>query len=549
MRLPKLSQLTTEQKAVYLYAPTDEHVLVHGPPGTGKTLIACLRAIELQKRKVPVILGMFSRVLARYSSNVGEGKNMPSQTVIRWFGGWWKSTNLPPHPSASSRFALQVGFDEKEKAKAAGARWSPEEWVPWKKTRGSWVVNSEQYFSSPQSFSEWKLSHNPPTKDGNVFRLDWDSIAAHLLEHEEFIPDHCLNLGCILVDEGQDFSPGFYKTLRQLGAIGAARGTGKVPHPAKCFVLADENQQLTEDNSTLDDISKALRISKENQYQLLDNFRNSRQVAELAASFFADVGKIPKIPKRSTNRPTYSQVSSRGDVVERIKLWATNNPRKEAGVFLFDDRVREEIALELSRSLSSMKGRQIKVQTYSWKSKDQNPVDELLFDAPDVVTVLNVQSCKGLEFDAAFIIDSQDANIGLYGPDRYRMQMFVAVSRARDDVFLIDSGARAGKGPYFEILPGPPILERVSRANSVGRNSNAPPKRSEPLPAPKSTRATATEGSEDTVLELAKKQDWKVKDLRPKGGAFWVEATIQSGKALEQLGFKFHPGRGEWWKK
>jgi len=123
------------------------------------------------------------------------------------------------------------------------------------------------------------------------------------------------------------------------------------------------------------------------------------------------------------------------------------------------------------------------------------------------------------------------------------------VSRARDDVFLIDSGARAGKGPYFEILPPPPILERVSRANSVAGNFSAPPKRTEPLPVSGSPRTAATEGWEDKVLELAKKHDWKVKDLRPKSGAFWVEATIQSGKTLEQMGFKFHPGRGEWWKK
>lgn len=549
MRLPKLTQLTTEQKAVYLYAPTDEHVLVHGPPGTGKTLIACLRAIELQKRNVPVVLGMFSRVLARYSSNVGDGKNMPSQTVMRWFGNWWRAANLPPHASSSGRIAINVSFDDKEKAKAAGARWNPDEWTPWKRTKGSWVINSDQYFSNPSAFSDWQLAHDPPAKDGNVFQLDWESIAKHLLENEDFIPDGCLNLGCVLIDEGQDFSPGFYHTLRQLGAIGAARGSAKVPYPARCFVLADENQQLTEDNSKLEDIAKSLRIKAEHRYQLLDNFRNSREVAELAASFFADVGVLPKIPKRSSGRPTYSQVPSRGNVIDRIRLWATNNPRKEAGILVFDDRVRGEIANELSDALGAIKGRQIKVQTYSWKTRDQNPVDELLFDVPDVITVLNVQSCKGLEFDAVFIIDSQDAQIGLYGSDRYRMQMFVAVSRARDDVFLIDSGSRAGIGPYVDILPRPPILERDGSQVSVGTGrSDKPLKGPEPARSPAPAKAHPVEKWEDAVYNLAKKQGWTVNDLRIKGGAFWVEAASESRK-LEEMGFRFSPGRGQWWKK
>ena len=74
MRLPKLRDLTQAQQDVYLYAPTDAHVLVAGPPGTGKTLIACFRALELQKRKAPVVLCMFSRVLAKFASNAGDGQ-------------------------------------------------------------------------------------------------------------------------------------------------------------------------------------------------------------------------------------------------------------------------------------------------------------------------------------------------------------------------------------------------------------------------------------------------------------------------------------------
>jgi len=451
MKLPKLKQLTQEQKNVYLYAPTDKHVLVHGPPGTGKTLIAYLRAVELRKRKVPVVLGMFNRVLARYTSNLSD--DVSSQTMITWFREWWQISGLPPHSDCGS-IALRVPFDQKDQAKACGAKWDPGRWRPWEKRKGVWIVDAAAYLVDGDGFEEWEAWHGPPLLDGDSNKIGWGAAADHILMHEEEIRDTALSVGALLIDEGQDFAPDFYRALANIAAVAAARGA-RVPHPPRCFVLADENQQLTAENSTLEEIAKTLRIPAQQQYVLLDNFRNSKEIAELARAFSADVSALPRIPRSSGAKPVYSTLEMRSGIVERIQRWMKNNPSdSEVGVLVFDEAKRAGVTETLKGELGNSLGREVKVQTYSWKSREQNRVDGLIFDEKDVVTVLNMQSCKGLEFDAVFIVDLHQAQIGLYGPDKFKMHMFVAVSRGRKWVQLIDSGPHAGTGGYVQCLPG-----------------------------------------------------------------------------------------------
>lgn len=541
MRLPKIRQLTEEQRRVYLYASADRHVLVQGPPGTGKTLIACLRAIELQKRQVPVVLGMFNNVLMQYSSNAGGDDAIPSQTVHTWFREWWDASGLPPHSGASERITVEVPYEEKDLAKGAGALWYKNEWRPWGKKKGVWMVDAEIYFRSPESFGKWPLWHKPPVIDGNGKRIDWSEVYAHVLGNDESITNEALNLGVLLIDEGQDFPSGFYEFLRLLSALGKGR---KVLHPLRCFVLADENQQLTEENSTLHEIASALKVCKEDRYILLDNFRNSKDIAELARQFFADVGVMPRLPMRRSEKPVHEICSNRSVIVQRILTWLINNPLKEVGVLVFDEGARADMAARLTNAVQTVHGRNITVQTYSWASRQKNSAQDLIFDASDIVTVLNMQSCKGLEFDAVFIVDSQEAPIGLYGPDRYKMQMFVAVSRARDWVRLLDSGPRAGHGAYYEILPGEEYLTRESSCVPSEAGCML-------VDSPLSVNDESLQVIDwfEEVVKLASKFNLLLVDNRPKGGAVWVKAVYELANFLEPLGFKYNADRGAWWRK
>lgn len=547
MRLPKLRQLTEAQKRVYLYAPTDRHTLVSGPPGTGKTLIACLRAVELKKKNVPVVLCMFSRVLARYSSNAGGEHAIQSTTVHAWFYKWWKASGVPPHPTAQD-VTVDVEYAERETVKAVGARWDPGAWSPWRKKKGAWVVNGQVWHDNPQVFAHRSFSHSPSTIDGKPYVIDWHAVAEHLLEHESRIPAAALNLGTILVDEGQDFSPGFYKTLRVICAIAEIRG-GAVLYPPRCFVLADENQQITDENSTLADITRELKIADDNRYALFDNFRNSREIAELAIRFFANVGDLPRLPARLSEKPVYSEVAVRKDAVTRIVTWLRNNPGKEVGVLVFDDATRGALTEDLHGALSVVKGRTIRVQSYSSVASEASPAENLLFDAGDVVTVLNMQSCKGLEFDAVFVVDPWKARIGIYGVDRFKMQMFVAVSRARDWVHVIDCGVAAKTAPHQACMPGEEYLE-----NEGVRGNGTLEVVVEPLRGVEGAAAILNGAVEKTEWELGlarlvEEHNLRTTDMRARGGALWVAADGKFARELEVLGFTFVEKRSAWWRK
>ncbi len=421
---------------------------------------------------------------------------------------------------------------------------------------GVWMVDCETYFATPDAFASWRLWQDLPEVDGKKGSIDWAGIAKHILDHDESIPDTALDLGTLLIDEGQDFPAGFYRTLRQISALAASRGNN-VSHPPRCFVLADENQQITDENSTLDEIAGALRITEENRYLLLDNFRNSKEIAELARSFFADVGVLPRVPERSSEKPVYARVASRVEIVERIKIWLTNNPGKETGIFVFDEVTRKAMATALQEGLRRMRGRNITIQTYSWKSRRENKVENLLFDTPDVVTVLNMQSSKGLEFDAVFIVDLHEAQIGLYGTDRFKMQMFVAVSRAREWVALLDSGPRAGIGPYRDCLPGAEFLERedgqlIEDAGRSAPAANSPNRSMQSAADPSRSSAVAKSGRLDWEAELAKlskKLVFQVNDRRAKGGAVWINGGTELARHLEPLGFTHSEKRSGWWRK
>ncbi len=546
MRLPKLRELTEAQKNVYLYAPEDRHVLVSGPPGTGKTLIACLRAEELARQDKPVILGMFNRVLARYSENAGQSAGFTTNTVFMWFQGWWQRCGVRPCQTSTSPILIESPYEDKEKVTAAGGRWNPGEWKPWWNRRGNpkgaMTVSAEIYARSPEAFTAWRLWQRPPMQEEKSTNIDWEAAAEHLLEHEEDIDSTALNLGTLLIDEGQDFPPGFYKTLKTICSIARMRG---VEHPPRCFILADENQQLTEENSTLDEIAATLGIETANRYMLLDNFRNSREIAELAREFFADVGALPHLPKRSSSRPVLVTAKNHAETVRQIRTWIHNNPGKETGVFVFSEQSRAAVTEALANELKSAGGRRITIQTYSWSSRDQNKVSDLIFDAPDVVTVLNMQSCKGLEFDAVFIVDVHEARLANGGADRFRMQMFVATSRAREWVALIGTRDPDLIPELAANIPGMPYLERTTDGASASRRTvNVQTGTTGTVPAP-----PGKETWETAAMEITARHGLAFEDRRNRDGALWIYGGDSLKKELDPLGFTFSITRKGWWRK
>jgi hypothetical protein len=448
---------------------------------------------------------------------------------------------LPPHP-AGGAICVEFAFKDKDAVKAAGAKWHEKRWRPWQQRTGTWVVDHEVWAKAPEKFSAWRLWQSAPCVPEAESQIDWKAVFEHVFDHEEILSDASLSLGTLLIDEGQDFAPWFYKFIGLLAAMGASRRS--ISHPLKCFVLADENQQLTEYNSTLDEIQSGLKVAPENRFPpLLDNFRNTSEIAEVARAFFDDVGALPRLPTRRGERPSYMEGIPSGDCVQQIVTWVINHPGKNAGVLVFKEPKRDQLQKALTRAVGAIEGRTVRVQSYSWETRKVNRVEDLVFDVPDVISVLNMRSCKGLEFDAVFIVDLHDAQSGLYGPSRFRMQMFVAVSRARQWVQLLETQKDQSAAAFHAELPTRDILPRETWKKAL-----PPARTTRPASAvPAEERKPMLEDWEAWARAFARKKGCANEDLRPKG-CFWLYAPAEDSVELAKRGFQYSARRQGWWR-
>jgi DNA helicase IV len=142
------------------------------------------------------------------------------------------------------------------------------------KTWHSWFWN----------FFQQQYGKEPPEIE--KFKYDWKRIEEIFCEQKSEIDSDIT----ILIDEGQDMPPDFYNFMDE--------------HFQKIFVSADENQQLFDTNSTIKDINDRLDIEKDKLFSLSKNYRNTRQIAQLAEKFYCGTAaKIPELPEENGEIP------------------------------------------------------------------------------------------------------------------------------------------------------------------------------------------------------------------------------------------------------
>lgn len=278
----------------------------------------------------------------------------------------------------------------------------------------------------------------------NDYSPDYEALKARFKE---------LNADCstvsFIIDEGQDLPPGWYETVESLDVI-------------NFFVVADQNQQITEHNSNQDELLDTLGLDKNDIVHLKENWRNTTPIAAFANYFYTDNSSPkPELPdKPSTHIPILYEYENTDSVKEVILSSYDNDPSKLIGIFVAKDSRREHWVKYLKKDDKSRRELPPVISTYY---SDQKGTVNIDFSQGGIV-VLNDKSVKGIEFDEVFIIIDGFQPIGS-NVEFLKKRMYVMVSRARERLFLCKNSIQ--KSLFESILPPPSEKFHIDRNNKT----------------------------------------------------------------------------------
>ena len=397
MKLPPFSMLDIDQRKLYAEAPIDGAILITGPPGTGKTVIAAHRAIKLSSLGKPVVLGMFNKVLRRYTSHAEQLNSVKVVNMDRWIRSWYQS-----------------GFGQ-----------------------GIPLQQTQKGYYAP---------------------VDWRQVITNINQCDNINIINKLNWGHLIIDEGQDFSKEMYRAFIQCMRHKLHLDQNR----PSITVFADENQTITDNNSSVFDLMEELNASVENSrlWRLDKNYRNSLEIAKFSRHFQVAGSTSAELPIRKTgNKPTIFFDLDVDRPLRQIVNMTVNLGSVDVGVLVFGriadvSRVYAGIKKEV---LSGKKNCRVQCYTSNKNDPISSNEENLIFGAPPSITVVHFMSSKGLEFDTVFVENTRALEARDSGEISSFKSLYVASSRARDALYYFFS-AVPSRNVYPEavrLLPDP----------------------------------------------------------------------------------------------
>ena len=240
----------------------------------------------------------------------------------------------------------------------------------------------------------------------------------------------------LIIDEGQDMPPKFYEALMYLGI-------------ENFFIVADQNQQITEDNSSRQELTDLLGLEAEDVIELKENYRNSHPIALLSHQFYTDPSspppKLPSKSRASLGTPILYEHTHYHECVKLILREADRDPRNLIGVVVATNDIRDSYVKALNKLEITLDNPKPIISTYSSGGGEPN-ID---FSYGGIV-VLNDKSIKGLEFDVVFVIID---GFQIYNNDidSMKKRFYVMSSRAIKKLVFLKNETYSGG--IEEILP------------------------------------------------------------------------------------------------
>ncbi len=352
--------------------------LVIGGPGTGKSVLALLRARRHARAGEPHVFLVFNKLLHEASCHLGGSKISCFQWMAWFFKLFWEIAKKPVPRVAAS----------------PGSSWQDINW------EGANLILDRQ------------------------------------LEGTDSRPEY------IIIDEGQDMPPDFYRVLISLRF-------------ENFFVVADQHQQIVSGkNSSRRDLEIELGIKHEQVIELKENHRNKYPIARLAREFYTgdiaspevtlpqDSGGKAKMPLLFTYQNNQFEL-----MINKILKMADREPSKLIGIIAPDNKVRKLFfdALQCGTEKISLDNGSPFIRTYHYDHQEHVNFHE------GGIMVINAQACKGLEFEYVFLANIESYFCPSKDQDSLKRLFYVMVARARDQVILLRSSGK--RCPADCILP------------------------------------------------------------------------------------------------
>ncbi len=283
------------------------------------------------------------------------------------------------------------------------------------------------------------LSDNMDTSLSWLYKLHYHKIGWLSAKSDSHHPDYEMLLNnpafneldyshiSFIIDEGQDLPSGWYDCVVELGI-------------ENFFIVADQNQQITEECSSRKELQECLGLDTEDVIELTENWRNSTPIALLAGYFYTDAtSPKPRLPNRiSADIPILYTYDNIAKIKEQILSQYDRDPSQLIGLIVANDNKREYWYKWLQNDSQQRDNPPPIVSTYYSTLKDNINID---FSNGGIV-VLNDKSVKGIEFDVVFIIID-----GLGGQDTelLKKRLYVMTSRAIKRLYLFQSNIQPNR--------------------------------------------------------------------------------------------------------